>query len=243
MRDVHASGFHGATAKQWAALAQLIAANADLAALTECRHHVAPTGWAQYRPDTRGAECVILWHRDAWRSAGPDGDCEGAAVLTDRTFYTGTGAERPGVVATWKLLQQIGGDLEALRVIAHFPASVQRGDGFSTNLRRVLAWRSTVRGLRRALLELAADLRPDEIVGSADFNVDLSRAHWRLLINRGLRGTGCRVKPPAEGTHGDRGIDGHFSTMHRVGGTSRVLRRLPGFDHRPVAAEFKETHR
>jgi hypothetical protein len=241
MHDAHASGLHMATELEWRRLLARVANLADVIGVTERPPvGVFPGGWDASRSSVRGAECVIGWNPNRVELASFDGDCEGAAVLTDRTFYTGAGAERPGVVATWVLLRLLVSRLEVLRLVAHFPASVQRGDGFSTNVRRALAWRAALKGLRTALLELVDDLDPDELVVSCDFNVDLRRRHWRVLINHGLRGTGVRVKAPTEGTHGARAIDGHASTMRRRDRVSRVLRRSRGFDHRPVVAEFKE---
>lgn len=243
MYDGHASGLHTATDLEWRRMLARVANLADVIGVTE-RPPVGafPRGWDASRSAVRGAECVIGWNPNRVELASFDGDCEGVAVLTDRTFYTGAGAERPGVVATWVLLRLLVSRLEVLRVVAHFPASVQRGDGFSTNVRRVLAWRAALKGLRTALLELEDDLAPDEVVVSCDWNVDLTRLRWRVVVNRGLRGTGVRVKAPTEGTHHDRAIDAHAATMRRRDRVSRVLRRSRGFDHRPVVVEFKENH-
>lgn len=243
VRDLHLSGYHSATDEEWAAASALLAAHADLGAVTECRRDIAPDGWDQYRSKVRGAECVVAWDAGRFRLAGPKSDCAGVRRLTDRVFYTGRGVARPGVTATWVLLR----DLDArdpLRIVAHFPASVQAGDWFNRrNLRRVVAWRGALVGLRRLILELRRDLRPDEITVSCDWNVDLTRKRWRAVINAGLRGTGCRVKAPTEGTHRDRAIDSHATTMRRALRNGRrcvvrVLPKLRGFDHKPILGIF-----
>lgn len=244
VRDLHFSGYHDATEEAWEKFAEILAAEADLAGVTEARHFIVPDGWGLCRSKVRGAECAAAWNGARFRVAGPVGDCEGAARLTDRVFYTGRGHARPGVVATWVLLRDLDTRQDILRLVVHFPASVQRGDWFNRrNLRRVRAWQSAIRGLRKAIIELAEDLRPDEITVSADWNVDLTRRQWRLVINTGLRGTGCRVKAPAGGTHHDRAIDAHATTMRRAWRHGRriairVLDRIRGFDHLAVLAHL-----
>lgn len=234
--DLHLSGLHDADDDTWLAAWEQFDENAVVGAVTECRRDFAKQGWAQYRDvHTRGAECAITWNRAAFALAGPRADCAGSVQLTDLTFLTGKGHVRPGVVATWVLLEGKGGTL--LRVAAHMPSSVQRGDRFSTNLRRVRAWRSALAGMRREVRRLQAEHRPDETTVSCDWNVDLTRVAWRHLVNTALSGTGLTVKAAPEGTHHDRAIDGHASTMRRKpSGLSRVLDRVPGFDHRGVVA-------
>lgn len=238
VRDLHWSGFHAAPERAWHDLADAFAANAQVGAVTEATGLVAPEDWGTYRARERGAECVILWDRNRYAAVHPESDCGGSASLTSRTFFTGKGNERPGVVATYRLLHDVVDDYDLLRLAAHFPASVQAGDGFSSVVRRVIAWRSAVRGLRRVVLELKGELRPDEITVSFDGNVDLRRKVWRAYLNHAMRGTGLRVVAPTEGTHHDRAIDGFLTTLrhHPHGSGVRVLSKIPGFDHRGAAA-------
>lgn len=238
VRDLHWSGYHAAPERAWAELADALDGHAHLGAVTEATGVVTPIGWGCYKPKGRGAECAILWNRGRYRAAGPDSDCQGARVLTTQTFYTGKGNERPGVTATFKLLHDNADDYDLLRIAVHLPASVQAGDGFSTKARRVLAWRSAIRGLRKMVRDLDLELQPHEITVSADFNVDLTRKAWRVYLNRSMVGTGLRVKAPTEGTHHDRAIDGFLTTLrrHPNGSGVRVLPKIRGFDHRGALA-------
>lgn len=234
VRHIHASGFHGASREQWMALTDDLARYAGVVAVTECRRDVAPFNWNQYRPrGVAGAECAVLWNREEWAQTMPASDHRGHWRLTKHTFYTGKGHERPGVVATWVLLTQRSTGATLLTVVAHMPASVQRGDGFSRNLRRVRAWRSALSGLHRMVLQLSAELRPDEVVVSADWNADVTRRFWRTVINAGLGNTGLRLKRADEPTHrGGRTIDAHATTARAP--ARHVLKVAPGFDHAPV---------
>jgi hypothetical protein len=233
VRHIHASGFHGASREQWATLADEIARRATVAGLTECRRDVAPFNWNLYRPkNVPGAECAVMWDRAVWGQVMPASDHRGHWRITAITFYTGNGHERPGVVATWVLLRQEGTGKTLLVIVAHMPASVQRGDGFSRNLRRVRAWRSALSGLHRMVLHLRSEHRPDEVILSADWNVDVSRRVWKVLINAGLGNTGLRIKRADEGTHHARTIDAHATTMRAP--ARHVLNGVRGFDHRPV---------
>lgn len=245
MRDGHHSGFHDATPDQWRSLVREAQDDGcQVLGLTESRDGLAPDGWGQFRPDgVAGGECSVLWDQDHAGPRLPHDTNRGHLQLTDKTFFTGTGHERPGVVATFQVLTlREGGDL--LRLVWHMPASVQRGDEFSTNVRRVLAWKDALAGARREILRLQAELAPDETTASFDANVDLTRPTWRAVINTGLHGTGLRVKAPEEGTHHDRGIDGFATTMRRVRRNDepvavRVGRPIAGFDHRRATAALE----
>lgn len=240
MHHAHVSGFHGASRDQWHTLMESLANRSSVIGATECRGDVAPFNWAQFRPKgMSGAECSILYDRDRWQQILPAFEHRGGIRLTDRTFYTGQGHERPGVVATWNLLTRTTVDKDdewtLLAVVAHFPASVQAGDRFTRKARRVAAWVDALRGLRREVRRLDRELQPDEITVSCDWNVDLTRRHWRAVITAGLRGTGLRLVPPDEGTHGRRAIDAHATTLRRQA-VHVLLNTYPGFDHRPVVA-------
>lgn len=235
MRDFHVSGYHDAELEEWAALLAKVTEIAGVVAATECREHVAPQGWAQYRPhDVAGAECSILHEKKIWHQVQPESDHRGAVTLTALTFYTGKGAARPGVIATWAVLTPARMDWKLLRLVAHMPASVQAGDRFSGKARRVAAWVDALRGLRREVRRLVREHNPDAVTVSCDWNVDLTRPHWRAVIRAGLAGTGLTLVPPDEGTHGSRAIDAHATTMRRQ--AVHVLNEFPGFDHRPVGA-------
>lgn len=239
MRDTHVSGLHGASRDEWAALVESVTEHASIVAYTEFylpvasrgqRGKLAP-GWSQVGS---GVECAVQWDRDRW-TIGTRADFAGDARLTGRVFYTGKGSRKVGVVATWVLLtRQTRDPWLLLRVVAHFPASVQNGDRFSRKVRRVAAWVGALRGLRREVRRLIREHGPDEVTVSADWNVDLTRRRWRVVINTGLRGTGLRMHPAREGTHHSRAIDAHASTMRAS--AVHVLDKQPGFDHRPVGA-------
>ena len=230
MRDAHFSGFHGATRDQWLNAVQVVARQASVLAVTECDGRTfVPDDWHQTRVK---AECQIGWD-DSHHYPGPRSDCEGVARLTRAVFYTSKGGRKDGVEMTWVLLADKSGRT-LLRAVAHMPASVQRGDGFSGVAGRVTAWRLALRGLRREVRRLSREVRPDEVTVSADFNVDLQRRHWRAVINTGLRGTGLTVKAPGSGTHHARAIDAHATTMRRE--ATHVLDAHKGFDHRPVVS-------
>lgn len=236
MKDGHVSGFHDASPEEWKTLFEGVSkVGTSVVGATECRGDVAPFNWNQWRPKGMdGAECSILWDRDTWGQVMPALDHRGGLRLTALTFFTGKGHERPGVVATWALLRRHRDNLLLLRVVAHFPASVQAGDRFSRKTRRRLAWLDALRGLRREVRRLRRELGPAEVTVSCDWNVDLTRKAWRRLINTALRGTGLRLKPPTEGTHGRRAIDAHATTLRAQ--AVHVLKPASGFDHRPVVA-------
>lgn len=244
--DGHWSGLADATDQQWRRLTREAAQHCSLFAATECRLHCPPFGWGQYRPiGVRGGEGSIFWDHHDWQTAGPRADSCGAVSLTKKTFYTGQGHERPGVILTYGNLEQARGRT-LLRAVGHLPASVQHGDYFSDQDRRVAAWKDAVGNIRPVLERLADEYRPDEITASFDFNVDLTREAWRNRINHALRGTDLRLKAPDQGTHHDRAIDGHLSTMRRhPSGNSRVYPRLKPFDHQLVVATLttKEKNR
>ena len=232
VRDIHASGYHSATREQWDDLGALIAARADVGALTECRVKCASDEWVQYVPanELNAAECSIMW--DGKRFTAQH---KGHDWITTRKFRTGSGAVRPGVVATWVILFDRDTMETLLRIVAHMPASVQRGDSFGTKTARNVAWVSGRFGLWRLTRRLRRLHKPDEITVSADWNTDLKRRTWRARISRPLPRAGRRLRllPPNAGTHGRRAIDGHVSTMR---GDVRVLGGLKGFDHDPVLA-------
>ncbi len=233
--DGHWSGLASATGTQWSEYADFATRRCTVLAATELRHLIAPLGWGQYLPQGfRGAECSLLWDHDHWRTVGPRVDACGTVRLTDKTWIVGNGAERPGVTMTYGNLEAVHG-ARLLRAVGHFPSSVQDGDGFGDNDRRNDAWRDTLKHLRPALERLADEHRPDEITFSADFNVDLQREAWRDRINTALAPLDMTVKAPTEGTHHDRAIDGHATTMRCTpSGTPQVHPKRPGFDHQLV---------
>ena len=241
MRDIHASGLHSASSAEWDNLGRAIARTADLAGLTECRHHIEVNGWSGYVPakDSKGApneaECSIIWDDTVFGPEHPTGDTQGYAWLTRRPFYTGKGAKRGGVVATWVLLSHVRTDQTVLRVVAHMPSSVQARDKFGKKLARNLAWRSALSGMVALVRELELVLDPDVIIVSADFNVDFDRRSWRDRVARplgSLKRAGLVLQPAKGGTLGDRTIDAHATSLRPE--MVRVMDRVNGFDHRPV---------
>ena len=221
--DVHWSGKFSASAKQRKDVGQRIAAVATLAALTESRgvRYDIP-GWHQFLPPrSAGTDGTILWDETSWRLAGPEKDVTGWVTLTARRWPT-----RSGVIAPYALLADKDTGRTVLRIVAHFPAGIQSGDGFAKAPARVGAWVAAVGSLGRVIRDLQAELRPDETTLSADWNANLSRAAWRAYINRALKGTGLRLVVPTHPTHaGGRTIDAHATTM-RV-----PTLRADGFDH------------
>lgn len=256
--DGHQSGWHSAPLHVWrAVLRLLIAAGAKIVAFTECRILLEVDGWAQYAPAIEGgptaAECSI-----AWDDATYEAVAKRWRWLTRKTFKTGTGHERPGVIATVVVLRERATGKPLVRIVFHPPASVQDGKRFSRDqVRRVAAWSDAVlRGFPQLVRELQAEFPDAEVVASADTNVNLLMRVWRAMINTALAGTGMRVLAPESGTHHDRGIDGHATTMRRQRDpaakrrrgraariASKVLNRRAPFDHRGVVAALVSRRR
>jgi len=232
--DAHVSGWHSAGPSDWqSVLLMLEDLGTESAGATECLEWVESlTAWRQYLPPgPTAAECTVLWRADRFRRSA-----SGTSWLTRKTFRTGSGHVRPGVVATWVLLTDRDTDQRLLRLVAHLPASVQDGDRFSRDqAARVAAWVAALDGLRATLKRLTMDLDPDMVVVSCDWNVDVARLHWRTLINTALRPVGLRLSIPPAGTLHDRRIDAHAS---RRRGHVRVLPKRKPFDHRPVLTVF-----
>jgi hypothetical protein len=242
IKDQHMSGLHSASLKQWEQAGEEIAEdNAQVAVFTERPPAAArPDRWASWTPRSpREAECAVWWDRKFFELV--EDYHAGTAPLTNKTFYTGKGVERPGVEATWVLLTGKAGTQYAkktyLRIVAHMPSSVQMKAKFSTNKARVAAWRDALRGLRALILRLKKHFNPTEITASCDWNVDLGLKFWRGVINIGLRGTGAKVLKTPRGTHkhSSRAIDGFASTMR---GKVSVLKKLSGFDHWRISCRF-----
>lgn len=246
--DGHQSGWHSATAKAWrAALARAVKAGAKSFGVTECRLVIGLPGFDQYAPAIEGgpnaAECSILWDDDTYEPPTE----KRWAWLTREEFRTGTGAVRPGVVATWALLPARHSDDELFRVVAHLPSSVQAGDSFSDKDARVDAWQEALTGLCDLVVKLQEKYEPTEVVVSCDWNVDLSRRSWRRRINRALTPAGLRLVVAERGTHGNRVIDAHATTMRVLWRTYagrwartvlRVFNVLKPLDHRGVLARL-----
>ena len=220
--DVHWSGKFKASPKQWQAAVGTVAEAATLAAFTEARGTtLSVPGWQQFLPPhSAGTDCTILWDETSWRLAGPKSDATGWVTLTSKAWPT-----RSGVVAPYVLLEDPDTRRTLLRLAAHFPAGVQTGDAFAKAPARVGAWVAATRALATVIRDLQHELRPDETTLSADWNVNLARAHWRGYINHALKGTGMRLVVPTHPTHGTRTIDGHATTL------TVPTFRADGFDH------------
>lgn len=245
--DAHQSGWHSADRAAWRrALAPFVRRGVKVFGLTECRVAIDLDGYGQYAPAIEGgpnaAECSIVWATDIYRATARGWDW-----LTRETFRTGAGHERPGVVATWALLEELDFDDTLLRIVAHLPASVQAGDRFSGKDARVDAWQDALAGLCELVQELVERFDPTEVIVSADWNVDLSRRVWRRRINRALKPAGLRLVVAERGTHGNRVIDAHVTTMRRpwrqaagrrARAVLRVLRISRPLDHRGVIARL-----
>lgn len=230
VRDCHASGLHDATPEQWRALDEVIAdQGTQIAAFTERRRKTALPGWRSWVPTDHGysyaAECVVIWLASFFDSVAL-----GAEQVTSKTFRRGNGKSRPGVWATWVVLEDVHG-LVHLRIVLHFPSSVQDGLRWSRKVARVAAWAAAARGVRRLRRRLRRHYKPDVVTVSFDDNVDLLRKVWRTVVNSALGGRVARLLAPKAGTHGSRAIDGFVSNLR---GDVVVGDKVEGFDHHPI---------
>jgi hypothetical protein len=244
LRDTHLSGLHDAPRPRWREVFQIVAEVARTSAYTERPpFDVLPKTWHGWKPGADApneAECGVAWDTEHW--AEPDRTerrRRGIRRLTNRKFSTGKGAVRDGVIATWVLLEHVETGKTLLRVVWHMPASVEDPGGFSSKTKRVIAWQSALRGVRREMKDLIRLLNPDFVLCSADWNVNLLKRRWRALINAGVRGTGLQLCPPQVGTHGRRrAIDGHLARWDAE--AIRVLGEVDPFDHRIISGRWQD---
>lgn len=184
-------------------------------------------GWDFYKPtDVSATVPAIAWRtsRFALVRARAPRVAAGRAVLP----VPGRRAHLPDLFGNVVILR----DTLAGRRIAvgnlHAPAHVE----FWPGPRRRM-YREAVRDLARAVV---ADDRPAFITG--DWNWDLTSRHAlpvRLLREHGLHPM-WRGHTPARGTHGNRVIDGVFSTQPCT--RARVLGHIDVGDHKPVIGTF-----
>ncbi len=241
--DVHASGYHSAGADQWQHLGQTIAdRGATIAAFTECRLRVVPTGWGQYVParDHYPAECSIGWDNDAWECLAT-----GYTLVSTVPFRRGNGDSRPGVTATWVVLRRRWPDgrkgYTLLRVVAHMPSSVQRGRRWSTKDARVKSWKAARTGLGKTVRQLRREHKATAVTVSCDFNIDLKARSWgeQLTDRWAFRGLRLVTARRGKGSHGRRLIDAHLTSLPGRRRAAKVMGAVKGFDHRPVMASLR----
>lgn len=235
--DHHASGYHGASRSAWTGYALDLADTSTVQAWTERYHRFGPAlahaGVSQYVPGAakgrdNSVEGAITWDRRVWKIIA-----RGTHKVTTKTWHTGKGGERHGVTITWVLLRHRQTGQTLLRLVGHFPASVQNGPRWSRKARRVQAWGAAAVGTRRLIKRLRKRYQPDDTTLSCDYNLDLLRKVWRATVRRitpGRRFT-VAVAPlrDGKGSHGDRVIDAHSTTLNRP--KARLGRRRPMFDH------------
>jgi len=217
IRTDHQSGRFNATAAQQAAMLAQLTRTSSVAVVTEAGSITSdniPIGWVR-----TGDETKVLWDHDKWKHLGGDN-----GTLTIETPPWKRGKRRESSVKiTWASLEDRTTGLVLLRGGGHLPAHLFRPAQKRAN-------DAALAGLAAALAPVIAQLQPDEVTLSFDFNRPLTSATQRRLIEAAVAPLGLRLVAPPKATRGLRVIDGFLTTarLHDVG----MLARMPGFDHR-----------
>lgn len=228
----HASGYAQADAGKAVADISRYRITSDLITTTEHKDRrfdaaFLAEGWDSHL----GHECRVAWRTDVFELAGRPR----VRARHGFTFKKGTNPQAVARIEYVPLRHLDTGKRIRVRV-AHMPSSVQYGDGFRGRTPRVAAWVATL-ALWGRLARRDARKRPRQAqINVADWNVNLHRRHWRVLIGRAL-GQRCPSPLPREGSHHKRLIDGFFFLGLSARG-SRVLAKGASSDHRAVQTYF-----
>jgi len=220
IRTAHQSGRFDATAAQQAAMLAQLTARCSVAVVTEAarlRVDDLPETWRQV-----GTETEVLWDRDQWRSPN-----FGVLEIPTPPWIRGNTHES-SVKITWAgLASKATPSFTLLRGGGHLPAHLFRPAQKRAN-------DAALAGLAAALAPVIAQVQPDEVTLSFDFNRPLTSTTQRRLIEAAVAPLhiqrGLRLVAPPKATRGLRVIDGFLTTarLHDVA----MLARMPGLDHR-----------
>jgi hypothetical protein len=160
--------------------------DSDLVTMTEVHTRgrasaLREPGWQRFwRPGHLAGECGLAWRADKW------GLVSGASQrLTGRTFRTARHDRRTSVGhAATAVLRSADSGRTVLVSVAHLPSNVESSSGRGWNHRapdRVRAYKAAILGWRRDVLSTIAQHRPDSVMVTGDWNLDLKRSwvrHW-----------------------------------------------------------------
>lgn len=215
MHDLWGPGKFSATPKQWDALGQQMHNLADSGAASETVGHeqaLTGNGWRAHAH----LDVTNAWNRRVWHKRA-----ETVLHIDTPEWHRGS-LPQSSVDLPCVLLEDANEGWSMLAWAGHFPAHPEQE-------RARLA---AVKGLKDALDEQRREWKPDELLGRADWNLELTLPRNRTLIEyRDLH-----LVIPSRPTHGQHTIDGWLTTMR---GTARTLPKNPGFDHAPVLGHFR----
>lgn len=116
--------------------------------------------------------------------------------------------------------------LTILVSVCHLPASVERAGKFKRGAARVVAWRKVQKAWKASWNKHAAELKPDAVLLTADWNINWKSLFFRQtfkVVQPGMTCTWKGKKLPKIGTLGSRLIDLAFTRGHLEATEVRVL--------------------
>jgi hypothetical protein len=239
---VHLSGLWDASHARWAtALTEAMSAG-DVVSLTEYTQEPLPLHWFEARgwgavhfTGPGRAEGLIIWDKKVF----DDPRDKFCLPISTTPFALGKGTIRPRTYLTGVTLRHRASGKSVTFEVYHSPSAVEGKGGLIARARRAKAW---LECLGAIVKHKRVELKGQQTVLSADWNVDLRLAWARALLAArlpGFKSAWIRF-PQGFGTHGKRVIDGprHTRRLRVLNGGSRLGKIINGFDHRMVVTDF-----
>ena len=237
IRHAHSSSYYGASplslAKQVKRAVEAKDPNATVLSFTEVGspartkvlEEADPENWAAWVPNQ--SDVGLMWRHKQWSPVWKE-----PHQLTTKLWTDGQGRRHETWCATALLEHRDGPTL--FYSVCHLPSHVQDGGKFYDN-QQAVAWKTSCSGWSDYWNECRKRDHPDLAMLVADWNVDFHSAHWRDVVKgyfpSMVLGWQGNMPPKAQGTHGNRLIDGTMAT--RRAAACVLLKDDNSSDHRP----------
>lgn len=233
-------------------------AHSSLVTLTEVasgqrRATLAESGWGYYcasQPGTNSDDCAICWQKSVWTN-------QQNWVKKLYGSWHGLTQVLNGLWSCSSLLKHNASGQKLLVSVCHMPAHVEgyysnqhwrHADGPRANefwRERKVAYTTSMGVWSTHVKDLSRKKKPDAILISADWNVNLKDDWFRAFVNQHWGSLGMRLGwkhfPSAGGSMGgDRIIDGSFYSGLTTDG-ARLMPPNPSSDHRPYTETYTLT--
>lgn len=231
---IHASQrFDRAASLTRAAVARYRSLGASVLTLTETdggRWEVLEgKNWAQHH----AGDTAVTWHTGAWRWLYK------GRVEWRGSYINAQGVEWKAWAATVVVLQHRVTDKVLVVAAVHTPATVEAGNRWTTNHKRLAAYRELMRDVRDRCNELANEFMADGLVIGVDGNASLRKPFIRKWLTASMPRWrhGWEKRRPFRGTHaGRRVIDWVLVKRGKHAKRPTVLKRHASSDHNAVRA-------
>ena len=255
LRHVHSSGKFNVSESVLERDLDRFMAGSDLVTMTEVHTRrrasaLEEPGWHRFwRPGHLAGECGLTWRTKKWDLVSGT-----SQRLTGRTFRTARNGGRKSVGhATTVLLGSVDSGRTVLVSVAHLPSNVESSSGRGWNHRvpdRVRAYKAAILGWRRDVRGMIEQHRPDAVMVTGDWNLDMKRSwvrHWlrSKWDDVGITNLGWKAPLPDGGTLVDhrfgrtrkRLIDATFLARASYTWDAHLMHDVASSDHNP----YRET--